>query len=136
MNTSNQQHRWVVRQVLLLVATCAVLLVLMFLVRAYAFTIYADPSTGEHVLVNKLSRHSFEKGNRVVFSQYNVSYIGYIEALPGDTITLKGENYVIPQRCPCYETDCRYCRYYLIKTSNGQMLVNEHHLTGKAYKLY
>ncbi len=136
MNTSPTQRRWIARQVLLLVATCVLLLVLMLFVRAYCFTVYADPASGDRVIVNRLDRQQFSKGDRVVFAQHDVSHIGYVEALPGDTITLKGQQYLIPLRCQCQGTDCSYCRYYLVNTASGATLVSQYAMTGKAYKLY
>lgn len=120
----------------MLVATCVLLVGVMLLVRRYCFTIYADPVTGDRVVVNRLDRSSFEKGDRVVFAQKDASYTGFVEALPGDTIMLKGEKYLIPTRCICRGTDCVYCRYYLVNTSSGTTLVGQHAMTGKAYKLY
>ena len=136
MSTSNTQRRWIARQALLLVATCVLLVGLMLLVRRYCFTIYADPATGDRVIVNRLDRSSFEKGDRVVFAQKDASYTGFVEALPGDTIMLKGEKYLIPTRCTCRGTDCVYCRYYLVNTPSGATLVSQFAMTGKAYKLY
>ena len=136
MSTSNTQRRWIARQALLLVATCVLLVGVMLLVRRYCFTIYADPVTGDRVVVNRLDRSSFEKGDRVVFAQKDASYTGFVEALPGDTIMLKGEKYLMPTRCICRGTDCVYCRYYLVNTSSGTTLVGQHAMTGKAYKLY
>ena len=136
MSTSNTQRRWIARQALLLVATCVLLVGLMLLVRRYCFTIYADPVTGDRVVVNRLDHNSFEKGDRVVFAQKDTSYIGFVEALPGDTIMLKGEKYLIPTRCICRGTDCVYCRYSLVNTPSGATLVSQFAMTGKAYKLY
>ncbi|MBO4826163.1 MAG: signal peptidase [Prevotella sp.] len=136
MNTSDTQRRWLLRQALLLVATCAVLVCLMLLIRAYAFTIFADRTTGERVIVNRLNRQPLERGDRVVFEQNGVSFMGLVEAVPGDTITLDNQSYVIPTKCVCQSTECAGCRFFLIKTAQGKMLTNSLHVTGKAYKIY
>lgn len=135
MNTQPTPLRTYLRQGVLLVLTCAVLLAVMFLVRTYAFTIFSDSSTGERVIVNRLDHETFRIGERVVFQQDNTPFIGEVTALPGDTVELNGSRYLVPQRCVCNGTDCDYCRYYLVKTSKGAALVNHHRMMGKAYRL-
>ena len=58
-----------------LVALC-VAIVILFAVRAYAFTIYTVPADlasvlrkGDRVLVNRMARDSFSRGDLVVFQR-------------------------------------------------------------------
>ena len=63
-------------------------------------------------------------------------FIGRIEKLPGDTITLDSLRYIIPTVC-CKRCGCKDCRFYLVRTSRrGQQLVHKHQMIGKAYKLF
>ena len=61
---------------------------------------------------------------------------GYVSALPGDTITLDGKQYMIPERCACNGTECGYCRNYLVEWGDNESLVSEQRMLGKAYKLW
>ena len=112
-------------------------------IRTYVFTVYSVPAgglppdfvAGNRVIVNRLDCGNFNRGEAIVFSDTVMYYIGRIEKLPGDTITLDSIRYVIPQEC-CKRCGCKDCRYYLVRTAGGRMLVHKHQMIGKAYKLF
>lgn len=62
-------------------------------------------------------------------------FIGRIVGMPGDTIKIRKNQYVIPSVC-CERCGCKDCRYYLVRTSRGKQLVHKHQILGKAYKLF
>lgn len=136
MDTDGRQVRQWARQALLLLLTCALLTLLMLLVRRYVLTIYSDPQTGERMIVNRLDRTNLQKGDKVVYTQGQTPFAGYVSALPGDTITLDGKQYMIPERCACNGTECGYCRNYLVEWGDNELLVSEQRMLGKAYKLW
>ncbi len=136
MDTDGKRIRQWAWQVLLLIATCALLTLVMLLVRTYVCTIYADPLTGERLIVNRLDRSAYEKGDKVVYMQSETPFMGTVSALPGDTITLQGKQYQIRERCICNGTECDNCRYYLVESGDKEALVNHHRMVGKAYKLW
>ena len=115
--------------------TCGLMLVAMWGVRTYAFTIFSDAQNGERFIVNKIGCELFDKGQRIVFQQAGHHFVGEVVAQPGDTVSIAGNSYLVPQRCTCNGTDCDQCRYYLVKTNSGLTLVNHHRMVGKAYSL-
>ena len=120
---------------------------------------------GNRVIVNRVDCDNFGRGDIIVFAdsvviqnanlqrknQQNKNlqnknlrrkiameayFIGRIEKLPGDTITLDSLRYIIPTVC-CKRCGCKDCRFYLVRTSGGgQLLVHKHQMIGKAYKLF
>ena len=115
---------------------------------------------GDRVIVNRIDCDYFGRGDIIVFAdsvviqrknqqyknqqyknlQRNIVseayFIGRIEKLPGDTITLDSLRYIIPTVC-CKRCGCKDCRFYLVRTSRrGQQLVHKHQMIGKAYKLF
>ena len=115
---------------------------------------------GNRVIVNRMDCDQFKRGETIVFadsvecvvtprSRYTgklmegyrswsweeAFFIGRIERLPGDTILLGKDHYVIPTIC-CDRCGCKDCRYFLVKTASGHMLVHKHQILGKAYKLF
>nr|MBP7472738.1 signal peptidase I [Prevotella sp.] len=126
-----------VKFVLALIASA----LLMLAIRAFLFTVYSVPSDGltfkkgDRVIVNKVALSSISRGDDIVFTDSTADYIGTIMAVPGDTIILKGQRYLIPQRC-CKRCGCPDCKYYLINTGKAQQLVHKHLFVGKAYKLF
>ena len=113
---------------------------------------------GNRVIVNRIDCDKFDRGEMVVFADSTkckpssgeshaggvmakmqaaarVYYIGKIEKLPGDTIKLDSNLYVIPTIC-CKRCGCKDCRYYLVRTAGGSQLVHKHQIIGKAYKLF
>ena len=137
------------------------LLLLVWAVRTYAFTVFTVPAgglppqlkAGNRVIVNRIDCDFFNRGDVVVFrdsvfapdknqGQSQVRkfvskayFIGRVEKLPGDTILVDTVKYVIPTVC-CRRCGCKDCRFYLLKTPTGQQLVHKHQMIGKAYKLF
>ncbi len=139
----------------------ALALLLVWAVRTYVFTVFSVPpgglppqlKGGNRVIVNRIDCDVLKLGDLVVFSD-SVSclqkkkgaktkrvissqafFIGRIEKLPGDTISIDSSRYIIPTIC-CKRCGCKDCRYYLVATSNGMQLVHKHQMIGKAYKLF
>ena len=132
----------VLRQWLLFVVNCLCLLALMLLIRAFVATIFTVPDNslqpflnrGDRVLVNRLSRHTLEKGDLVVFGD-TCNYIGCIEAVPGDTILWAGEQFLIPKQCHPKCT-CGECNIFLINMGRDHSLVARGDVIGKAHRLF
>ena len=123
-------------------------LFLAWIIRTYAFTVFSVPAgglppllkEGNRVIVNRIDCEKFNRGETVVFAdsvknKMEMYFIGKIAHLPGDTIKLDSNLYVIPTIC-CKRCGCKDCRYYLIQTSGGSQLVHKHQIIGKAYKLF
>ena len=136
-------------------------LLLVWVVRTFAFTVFTVPAgglppqlqAGNRVIVNRIDCDFFNRGEVVVFrdsvfapdknqAQSQVRkfvskayFIGRVEKLPGDTILVDTVKYVIPTVC-CRRCGCKDCRFYLLKTPTGQQLVHKHQMIGKAYKLF
>lgn len=116
---------------------------LMLAIRAFAFTVYSVPADnivkdyrqGDRVIVNRLARTAFNKGDHIVFTDSVDNFVGTIVALPGDTIAYNRECYVIPMSC-CERCPCPDCKYYLVESSGEQHLIHKHLFVGKAYKLF
>ena len=128
-------------------------LLLVWVVRTYAFTVFTVPAgglppqlqAGNRVIVNRIDCDFFNRGDVVVFRD-SVTYqrrkivaeayfIGRIEKLPGDTIRIDTVQYIIPMVC-CRRCGSKDCRFYLLKTPSGQQVVHKHQMIGKAYKLF
>ena len=136
-------------------------LLLVWVVRTYAFTVFTVPAgglppqlkAGNRVIVNRIDCDFFNRGEVVVFTDSvfapvenqgqsqvrkfvsKAYFIGRVEKLPGDTILVDTVKYVIPTVC-CRRCGCKDCRFYLLKTPTGQQLVHKHQMIGKAYKLF
>ena len=128
-------------------------LLLVWVVRTYAFTVFTVPAgglppqlkAGNRVIVNRIDCDFFNRGDVVVFRD-SVTYqrrkivaeayfIGRVETQPGDTIRIDTVQYIIPTVC-CKRCGCKDCRFYLLKTPTGQQVVHKHQMIGKAYKLF
>ncbi len=116
-------------------------LLVVLAVRAYLFAIYTVPTDvdselirGDRVMVNRLAHAVLERGDLVVFEQEE-NVIGRIEALPGDTLTLKGRQFRIPTRC-CDRCVAPDCRLYLVSMGRAKTLVYKHQMVGRAKKLF
>lgn len=128
-------------------------LLLVWVVRTYAFTVFTVPAgglppqlkAGNRVIVNRIDCDFFNRGDVVVFRD-SVTYqrrkivaeayfIGRVEKQPGDTIRIDTVQYIIPTVC-CKRCGCKDCRFYLLKTPTGQQVVHKHQMIGKAYKLF
>ena len=115
---------------------------------------------GNRVIVNRIDCDIFSRGETIVFtdsveclitpkSKYTgrekegsyvrgwmeANFIGVIEQMPGDTIRMGKERYVIPTIC-CKRCGCKDCRFYLVRTAKGETIVHKHQIIGKAYKLF
>lgn len=121
----------------------AVALLIVFAVRALAFTVYTvstDVSPrlkrGDRVMVNRLERTNFKHGDMLVF-RYRADLIGEVRAVPGDTVALDTARYVIPRTC-CARCVCDDCRLYLVDLGlgHGRVLVHKHEVVGRAYRLF
>ena len=96
----------------------AVCTIVMLAIRAYAFTIFTVPDEGLKPVLRK--------GDRVLVNRM---------ALPGDTITVKGEKYLIPNHCNAH-CHCGTCQYLLLGIGRKQTLVQQGDIAGKAYSLF
>lgn len=114
----------------------------MLAVRAYAFTIFTVPDEtlepvlrkGDRILVNRLTRSDLKRGEVVLLGQRQQA-LGQVMALPGDTITVKGEKYVIPNHCDA-NCHCGTCQYLLLRIGRRPTLVRRGDVAGKAYPLF
>lgn len=126
---------------LLVVATSAAV---MLLLRLFVFGIYRTPvdinnriGKGDCVFVNKLGSNRLTKSDVVAFRGKSGSYaLGEVMALPGDTLSVSRQRYVIPHNpCP-KECDCNDCDLFLLYTGYGECLVFRCDIAGKAYRLW
>lgn len=129
------------KQLLKALSALGIALIIVFAVRAYAFTVYTVPTDvcqtlrrGDRVLVNRLSRVDFKKGELMVFRNSS-DFIGRVEAVPGDTVRLGMLRYLIPQTC-CPRCKCDDCRLYMVSLGKGRTLVYRHQVVGRATKLF
>ena len=105
----------------------AAMLLIMLAVHAWAFTIHQD-----RMMVNRLGS-AYQKGNIIVFGK-DSSWIGRVEAVPGDTINLEEQNYRLP-------TECVYCGsteqcYYLVDMGKMKTLVRHGDIVGTAFRIW
>lgn len=129
------------RQAIKVLSALAVAMVVVLAVRAYAFTIYTVPTDissqlrrGDRVLVNRLSRVDFRRGELMVFRAPG-DVVGRVVAVPGDTIGLAGRRYVIPDIC-CSRCGCTDCKLYLVSLGHSETLVHKHQVVGRAVRLF
>ena len=127
--------------VLKFIIALAACIALMLVIRTYGFALYTIPddslkpmlAKGQRVLVNKLSRSQLKQGDAVVFGTGGEKMAGRIVAVPGDTVDVDGEQYLIPTRCQI-DYDCKYCRLYLIATGRRQVLVPAGTVVGTVFR--
>ena len=130
------------RNAIKFILAVATAIILMLVVRAYAFTIYKVSNSNlnpvlkknDRVLVNKLDRARFSHGDMVVFSA-DSSYVGVVNGVPGDTVTLDSTSYVLPERCGCQECECKERAMFLVWQGKENVLIHKDDIIGKAYKL-
>ena len=130
------------RNAIKFILAVATAIILMLVVRAYAFTIYKVSNSNlapvlkknDRVLVNKLYHARFSHDDIVVFS-VDSSYIGIVKGVPGDTITLDSLSYVLPERCGCQECECKERATFLVWQGKEKVLIHKDDIIGKAYKL-
>ena len=123
------------------IVSLAVAIVLMLIVRAYAFTICTTTSDnlipglrrGDKVFVNRLQKSSVGRGDLVVFGD-SVLSISRVVAVGGDTIEIGGESFIVTDHCSdgC---GCGACRNYLLASDADSVIVTGNEIVGKAYPL-
>lgn len=122
-----------------LLSTAAVL----WAVHTFAFTVYKVPAAGlvdgltvgDRVVVNRLGPTHFRRGDLVVFTDSVSHFIGQVVALPGDTVPVGTQHYLLPTVC-CSRCGCPDCKFYLLRAGRQQLVVHRHLILGKCYKLY
>ena len=123
------------------IVSLAVAIVVMLIVRAYAFTICTVstdslmPSLkrGEKVFVNRLSKNNIHLGDLVVYGDSTLG-ISRVAAMNGDTISVGDDQYVINNHCTGGCT-CGHCRNYLLVSGNDSAFISGNDIIGKAYAL-
>jgi len=133
----------VIRQFIKSILLLAALLLLLLAVQHFAFTLYTVPCNGmagslikgDRVLVNRLSNAPLRKADYIVYTDSTSYYIARIVAVPGDTVRVGHNSYVIPQIC-CSRCGCPDCKYYLISSGGRQWLLHRHLIVGRAVKIY
>lgn len=130
------------RNAIKFILAVATAIILMLVVRAYAFTIYKVSNSNlnpvlkknDRVLVNKLDRARFLRGDMVVFTA-DSSYVGVVNGVPGDTVTLDSTDYVLPERCGCQDCECKERAMFFVWQGKENVLIHKDDIVGKAYKL-
>ena len=130
------------RDVLKFTVVLVAAVIVMLLVRTYAFSIYRVTSAdleprvmrNSRVMVNKFRRSTFQRGDLIVF-RTDSSYIGVIEQLPGDTVMISNEEYVLPNNCSCHDCDCQENNCYLVNQGRGMTVVRQQEIVGSAFLL-
>ena len=125
--------------VLKFIVALAVAIVVMLVIRAYVFTFCTvttdnmQPSLhrGDKVIVNRLQRHSIDRGDLVVYGD-SAFGISRVAAVGGDTIMVGGDKFVITDHCTG-ECSCVDCRSYLIVAGNDSAVISGKYIVGKAY---
>ena len=108
------------RNAIKFILAVATAIILMLVVRAYAFTIY------------KVSNSNL---NPVLKISADSSYVGVVSGVPGDTVTFDSTTYVLPERCGCQECQCKERAVFLIWQGKERALIHKDDIIGKAYKL-
>ena len=130
------------RDVLKFTVVLVAAVIVMLLVRTYAFSIYRVTSAdleprvmrNSRVMVNKFKRSTFQRGDLIVF-RTDSSYIGVIEQLPGDTVMISNEEFVLPNNCSCHDCDCLENNCYLVNQGRGMTVVRQQEIVGSAFLL-
>lgn len=135
------------RQFLKFFVALVIAVAVVMAIRVFAVTIYTAPNaigknmrTGQRVMVNKLCRDNFKKGDVFAFTVSGDAptfalvgppqELGEVIAVPGDTITVNKQRYLIPYKC-CVRCQCHDCKLYLVNTGNARLLVHKHQIVGK-----
>ena len=117
-----------------------VMLLVMLAVRAWAFTIYQVTTSdlhpevrkGDRMIVNRLGC-TYDKGKYVVFGKKE-AFIGKVLAVPGDTVSISGKDYLLPTRCPLCNSN--HHRYYMVSVGKQEMLIHQADIIGTAHRLW
>ena len=123
------------------IVSLAIAIVVMLIIRAYAFTICTASADnlvpglnrGDKVFVNRLSRGSVDRGDLIVYGDSTLS-ISRVAAMGGDTIEVGGESFVINDHCSD-ACDCGACRSYLLVSGSDSIIISGNDIVGKAYTL-
>ena len=116
------------------------MLLVMLAVRAWAFTIYQVTTSdlhpevrkGDRMIVNRLG-HTYDKGEYIVFGDQD-AFIGKVLAVPGDTVSISGKDYLLPVRCPLCGSS--HHRYYMVSLGKQQTLIHQASIIGTARRLW
>lgn len=117
-----------------------VMLLVMLAVRAWAFTIYhvttsdfhPEVRKGDRMIVNRLGC-TYDKGEYIVFGNED-AFIGKVKAVPGDTVSITGKDYLLPTRCPLCGS--KEHRYYMVSVGKLQTLIHQADIIGAAYRVW
>ena len=123
------------------IVSLAVAIVVMLIIRAYAFTnctasadnLVPGLNRGDKVFVNRLLRGSVGRGDLIVYGD-SVLSISRVAAMGGDTIEVGGDRFVINDHCG-EGCDCGACRSYLLVGGNDSVIIAGSDIIGKAYTL-
>ena len=117
-----------------------VMLLVMLAVRAWAFTIYQVTTSdlhpevrkGDRMIVNRLGC-TYDKGKYIVFGKKE-AFIGKVLAVPGDTVSISGKDYLLPTRCPLCNSN--HHRYYMVSVGKQETLIQQTAIIGPADRLW
>ena len=137
------KQRDLIKQIINTIVILAAALLLVFAIRIWVFSIYSVPADnlvqgwhkGDRVMVNRLASTPLKRGDKIIYTDSVYDYMALIQAVPGDTITLKYGRFLIPEVC-CDRCGCPDCKYYLVKAGNKQQLIHKHLIVGKANRLF
>ncbi len=124
-----------------ILATATAVLV-MLVVRAYAFTVYRVSDNNlcpalkknDRVVVNRLPCGRFSRGDMVAFGR-NRPRIGIVEDVPGDTVAIDGSLYILPERCGCQKCGCSRRAVFMVSQGRERALLHRDDIIGKAFKI-
>ncbi|RRC98721.1 signal peptidase I [Prevotella sp. OH937_COT-195] len=130
------------RNALKFILAVATAIVLMLVVRTYAFTIYKVSDNNlypvlkknDRVVVNKLPYGRFSRGDMVVFGE-ETAHIGMVENIPGDTVAIDGRMFVLPERCGCQQCGCSRKAVFMVLQGKCRTLLHRDDIIGKAFKI-
>ena len=105
------------------------------------FTVYAvdrathfhDFRAGDRLLLNRLQRQP-EPDDYIIF-EAGGDVLARVEAVGGDTITVNGQAYAIPTRCP-WRCDCARCALCWVDCGGTHRLIPASAIRGKAHRLF
>lgn len=153
------------KQLIKTIATIIIAALVVVVIRTYFYTVSTVTAdlgqtlrSGDRVLVNKVGKHTFRRGDLMVFHPADWPatdqdstdmdprlqavavdstslMIGQVTAVPGDTILMRHGRYVIPVRC-CERCGSLDCKLYLVTTGKGRQLVHLHQVVGSAHRIF
>ena len=128
------------RNALKFILALTVMLLVMLAVRAWVFTIYhvttsdlhPEVRKGDRMIVNRLGC-TYDKGKYVVFGDKD-AFIGKVLAVPGDTVSISGKDYLLPTSCPLCGSN--HHRYYMVSVGKQETLIHQTNIIGTAHRLW